>query len=121
MSIEFTEVKCRSHQELDALVAEKVMGGMHRLVPPGQIVEFEQVVPHYSTDIAAAWEVIEIIRQRGIEVIVGSLDSDKRYNPYGVTFEYPGANPRTATGATASIAICLAALRWQGIKVELAI
>jgi hypothetical protein len=48
-------------RELDALVAEKVMGWTKGLkpwlMPPG-FVECDVVpIPNYSTDIAAAWEV----------------------------------------------------------------
>ena len=42
-------------RELDALVAEKVMGWDHY---PSK----HEIVPAYSTDIAAAWEVVEKMR-----------------------------------------------------------
>ena len=55
-------------RELDAMVAEKVMGwniiNKHMGSPPKETWDEDTVVciapiPHYSTDIAAAWKVVE--------------------------------------------------------------
>lgn len=64
-------------QELDAKVAEVVMGwidihtfgldnGRLSGYPPGEQKTFP--VPHYSTDIAAAWQVVEKLLKDGYEV-----------------------------------------------------
>lgn len=55
-------------RELDALVAKQVMGWKSWLddewekhrgpVPPGSIFVITPDIPHYSTSIAAAWEVV---------------------------------------------------------------
>lgn len=57
--------------ELDALVAEKVMGWRYKetvysggaVLSPAQWIKPNgwpvDIVPHYSTDISAAWEVVE--------------------------------------------------------------
>jgi hypothetical protein len=66
-------------RELDALVAEKVMGwsrktgvdGWDDMWPPGENGNIERRVtapgfgglPHYSTDVAAAWKVVEKLHQ----------------------------------------------------------
>lgn len=45
-------------RELDALVADKVMG---RFGPQLKTIEGMRSLPNYSTDIAAAWNVVERI------------------------------------------------------------
>lgn len=61
----------KAGRELDALVAEKVMG--RNLTLEKELTEHEMWlsqlmpeiiihIPHYSTDIAAAWEVVEKVR-----------------------------------------------------------
>jgi hypothetical protein len=87
-------------RELDALVAEKVMGrDMTR--PAG----FKHPIgmPHYSTDIAAAWEVVERLRAAGHWFDL----RDIRGNGYWASF----GQEMSAEGKTASLAICLAALK----------
>lgn len=97
--------------ELDALIAENVMGEK----PP-----FSYPVPHnhawqcsgprpYSTDIAAAWHVWEKIGQPTIS----------RSNPRGqimvwVTEDYMGPD-QVAEADTAPLAICRAALKAKAI------
>lgn len=56
----------KAGRELDALVTEKVMsmepskdGGYHRKNRNDTF----QITPHYSTDIAAAWKVVEALAQ----------------------------------------------------------
>lgn len=48
-------------RELDALVAERVMGAVR-----GSIGFQLDLCPHYSTDISAAWEVIENLLKRNV-------------------------------------------------------
>jgi hypothetical protein len=57
-------------RELDALVAGKVMGWESavvanypwQMIPPGEDRYIVRLVPHYSTDITAAWLVVERMR-----------------------------------------------------------
>lgn len=94
--------------ELDALIAEKVMGSPSPSEPGIDQAEYERRRkrwhPAYSTDIAAAWEVFEKLGDAMIErdettervhwkVVVGGIE----------TF-----------GETAPHAICLAALKTVG-------
>lgn len=65
-------------RELDALMAEKVMGYEHLpfpAVPAFQRpteggVEMLFELPHYSADIAAAWEIVEEVHRLGLNVSV---------------------------------------------------
>lgn len=74
-----TIAQMEAGRELDALVAEKVMGwtmfsyqmlgsggaGEFRWIPPGRRDHVSNIapVPRYSTDIAAAWEVVEKVTE----------------------------------------------------------
>lgn len=113
--------------EQDAIVAKKVMGisyrWCHGLEGPvcflttdtryGNAMGTERYVssmneiPHYSTDIAAAWEVFE----------KAALNSVFRAETplYGVGY---GNDGKYATALTAPLAICLAALKTKGVISE---
>ena len=113
-------------RELDALVAEKVFGwtgGHYESLP-------------FSTDIAAAWEVVERLRSRGISsghgfnwdlcIKVGHSDDSGWFvelfdlssmgycGPADTTIRWDGVDVRNAE--TASHAICLAALKAVGVE-----
>jgi hypothetical protein len=125
--------------ELDAMVAEKVMGwvrtpnqygdywhdGNHLYVGGGS----HNPLPHYSTDIAAAWQVVQHLRKRlmqtpGAEEVdfnVGEEGDPRR--PYCTAFIHvrgatiPGGWGQAhefgnwdASADTAPLAICRAAL-----------
>lgn len=115
--------------ELDALIAEKVMGlklHIHRyyglsgkLEPSGPYLEPQDwggSVPTrpkpYSTDIAAAWRVVERLRELGW--IVDLFDEGRGWS---VSFErdrtISSANNQ-ADALTAPHAICLAAMKAFG-------
>lgn len=112
--------------ELDALVAEKVMGWkwernatgtVSHLMPPHYVPKLgDELFPHpkFSTDIAAAWEVVEKLSQHfhlklnspfvtGQPWFAGFTES-------GVT-GWNGVPDFTAKGDTAPLAICRAALK----------
>lgn len=121
----------KAGRELDALVAEKVMGwklepytrciqvlpveagrppegaDTSKLKPFNNIGSYE--IPHYSTAIAAAWEVVEKLRLAILPMSNGqwgaAVNEDKEFVPGFI------AN-------TAQHAICLAALKavtkWNG-------
>lgn len=112
-------------RELDAIVAEKIMGylwwhrseGCNQLYEPGSAewaadmelipgkheTEYPPVlgVPHYSTDIAAAWTLIE---RHPFYVYIARVHGFWQCNFYA-----PEAFKATAD--TAPLAICLAALK----------
>lgn len=94
-------------RELDALIAEKVMGFPLEIIRGAPYPECPR---HYSTDIAAAWEVVEKDDGWGHDWRVKRWVSSSK--PYSCTAE------RTADGQnfyaeaeTAPLAICLAALK----------
>lgn len=118
-------------RELDALIAEKVMGwryykergsSIYQLIPPnGEISHIDNSPPHYSTRISAAWEVVERFKKMGWVVTIESDAEMKDESPYFVSI-----NPRysgnenyltvTASKYDAPHAICLAALKTVEIE-----
>lgn len=128
-------------RELDALIAEKVMGWKwfsrsdfirdpsdpgftpweKRLYPPGfkcewhvpprGVQEMQFDIKPYSTDIAAAWEVVE--KMEG----VWDICSRARGWVVGLAVRSEGSDKIVyAEGGTAPHAICLAALRAVGYE-----
>lgn len=141
-------------RELDALVAEKVMQFDHKHKINGceedcwyDVCEYCGLefhcedtsgrcegYPHYSTDIAAAWQVVDRIAQ-----LVIADENAERLNylrleqndssGYSATFGFPymeneeWANTAnqydcSARADSAPLAICLAALKAVGVEVE---
>lgn len=75
-----------------------------------------EVVAPYSTDISAAWQVVERMRERGWAVGV----QQKHASEWQASFVIPKAGKRWcafAEDAAAARAICLAALRALGVEV----
>ncbi len=139
-------------RELDALVAEKVMGcvvnrersqpecgceevkgikWIHRMYPHG--FDYSHPDPYrtnyccqdpcllaYSTDIAAAWEVVEKVWPRESHFYVyKGMGSDNRWECNFMVTQAPdklGDERRFSYGETAAHAICLAALKAVGYK-----
>lgn len=113
-----------SGRELDALIAEKVMGwivahsseGFYRWKPkpdnPNSYSEWQEGLPHYSTNIADAWHVVEKLKEYGNVVEV------KCFRSGSVDVQVRGGNINDIRGAgnadTAPLAICLAALKAVG-------
>lgn len=103
-------------RELDALVAEKVMG--EDLSPLGTLHgrEIPYVPPHYSTDIAAAWQVMEHITAQKRDDF-GWFDLrfvNDRWKATFITGAYYEARDHIEA-PTAPHAICLAALKAVGV------
>lgn len=104
-------------RELDALIAEKIFGlGRHSLNVSNQ-KQYEEVrqinideirfCPEYSTDIAAAWPIVEMFKERGdykIEISAYPKDSCWTIKAYG-------KKSCTTSAKTLPHAICLAALK----------
>ena len=116
-------------RELDALVAEKVMGWWQRTHPEGLWVDWHRpsghyadAVPAFSTDIAAAWEVVEKIHENcGPNRWCFRLEDvgQATNRPIGAywcaTFE-KYSTYYSATELTAPEAICRAALAAVGVE-----
>jgi hypothetical protein len=103
-------------RELDALVAEKVMGWKVRpdRYPVDATGQSQFRVPEYSTDIAAAWRVVEQMRQVGWFVQIHDHTTSWEValgRPEWVTSDlYQARVMPSASSVTAPHAICLAAL-----------
>lgn len=102
-------------RELDALVAEKVMG----VKDPQMFPNFGAAVPRYSTDIASAWLVVEKMRENIKDVLTLAGPSDETPK-WWATFDkkWHGRASQNLfeweSGDTAPHAICLAALKAVG-------
>ena len=113
-----------TEQHLDLLVAEHVMGWRKPTRPyqawdrrpdvPGVILCRQHELPHFSTDIAAAWQVVEKLRER-CTVDISVEHSVARVRVFrGDRYDLlPGAVRDLAQveARTAPLAICLAALQ----------
>jgi hypothetical protein len=94
---------------LDALVAEKVMGLLCADDPPGSGRNCPvHSCPAYSTDIAAAWQVVEAMNARGW--IVNAMNRQVGRWACHVGFAAPNYATVLECEDTAPHAICLAAL-----------
>ena len=72
-------------------------------------------IPSYSTDIAAAWGVVE-------KLGMATIENASRTGPWNVGFVWHSSNGNPywvhAEAPTCSLAICLAALKAVGVEVE---
>lgn len=124
-------------REMDALVAEKVMGwtdtgsthGKTFGRPPKGNALYETVgnivrqvrMPRYSTDIGMSWEVVQILNQQGYSLrLVGPEVPDMSGYLFEEKWSAAFVKPQYAftdigqdqgKGATPSLAICRAALK----------
>jgi hypothetical protein len=112
----------KAGRELDALIAEKVMGiepwpgrpGVFRapIVPPG--VEPKPCLPpEYSTDIAAAWKLVEKFTREEVKIDIRNSHSNKAQWTVIIAKSPKDAWDLTQAD-TAPLAICLAALKAVG-------
>lgn len=118
MTTTTTTIVGRAGREMDAAVAEHVMG--ERMLTPFQVAHgIRQNFPRYSTDIAAAWLVVEHL--------------SKQPQPLWLELNQPAGGGHVAAArfleilrkvndwsfaSTAPLAICIAALRAKGIGGE---
>lgn len=116
----------KAGRELDALIAEKVMGlGQYQgkwLEPPrdplspvmGTLID----LPHYSTNIAAAWQVVEklIESKKIMKIQAGHMGVWISISIPTNTLNYIKTPPEIYS-ETAPHAICLAALKAVGVEV----
>lgn len=106
-------------RELDALVAKHVMnwdfvdGEWHAQNEIG-LTDVMPHVPSYSTDIAAAWEVVE-----KSELLSGAyLRFESLVSQWQIGYICDGSFEMETWGATVPHAICLAALKAVEMKVD---
>lgn len=91
-------------RQIDALVAEKVMGWGDN--------PWQPFFP--STDIAHAWQVLERLKDKGYIFGIG-IDEDGKYV---CTIFFDGAGWFEETAETVQLAICLSALKAVGYEGE---
>lgn len=118
----------KAGRDLDALIAEKIMGfiplghGNYK-TPEGKLLHMwggwgmggpidpaETWVPEYSTDISAAWEVLEKAKLLTYPNLLFLYNDGENYC-IGETNGVNDCIPPLAKAATAPRAICLAALK----------
>jgi len=107
-------LRMEAGSELDQLIAERVMEwkeGQKTLLSRrcGVGILGEKALPRYSTDIAAAWEAVEALREKEFVIdILGSLEDFivKIWNEN----ESEGLSIAKASAEQAPLAICRAAL-----------
>lgn len=108
-------------RELDALIAEKVMG---LAVLNGQIFRYDKSyekgdiatavgcpIPSYSTDMAAAWEVVE--KLEGINIFKDYPEKNEWHVSFLMCDDF-GCDDLCTSSNSAPHAICLAALKAVG-------
>jgi len=116
-----TDTVLKAGRTLDALVAERVMGIEHRCARQPNGMRFDIVCPvcdtaeHYSTDITAAWAVVETLHGRMTIMGPGAVeifDKGERVSQWTCAFmDEDGYPDYFAEADTAPLAICLAALK----------
>ena len=112
----------KAGRELDALVAERLGHGLRwpSATESGDVdrwVVFEHTklrrpLPHYSSEVAAAWEVREHVSALGLGEMLIRRTFDNKWNAYQATgCADPDFGDWWVIGDTAPHAICLAALK----------
>lgn len=120
----------KAGRELDALIAEKVMGlpepdlKGHTIVPLPDSVRSEawSKIPEYSTNIADAWLVVEKLKDKDLHFVFGTvvfdnLGGNRLTKNYGAFFGALGERIEQIEAETAPLAICLASLKAIGVQV----
>jgi hypothetical protein len=111
-------------RELDQLIATKVMKHTVFSISPIVLIGLQEAnengatrdLAHYSTDISAAWEVVEKFQKEAWKVTVSNLGDRSKFENDDYIFDRwicrVGTN--RAKADTAPLAICLAALKAVG-------
>lgn len=123
----------KAGRELDALIAEKVMdwnwvnvfSNALMIVPPigDKLRHTHKYVdkgipdnmPHYSTNIADAWRVVEKLQENDWEVIIETRSNETEVKAKG---RMGGWIDMYGIAETAPLAICLAALKACGVIID---
>lgn len=108
-----------SARERDALVAEKIFGTPLDPYRPGWVIDgnIRTYLKNYTTDISAAWEVVEKMRERGHDFDAGAWNKMKPVWSARFPKEDVNNSHYDSLGDTAPEAICKAALRTVGVEV----
>lgn len=95
-------LKMPAGREMDVTIGYHVM----------DVVGPPELYPEYSTDIEAAWKVVEWLDKRGlIQICNGDGDSwDARFLAYGILQPFQPPKSSFASAETMPLAICRAAL-----------
>lgn len=121
-------------RELDVLIAEKVMQWTHRTVrnPVENYWQWSNaegkdtaLLPHFSTDMAAAWQVLEELRKKKWSIEISDNGAEAGWN-CSIFSDRDSDGKIMETwqviadedAATVSLAICLAALKAVGVNVD---
>jgi hypothetical protein len=107
----------KAGRELDALIAEKVMGTNvfdFKGLPSYWDANIRRDIPHYSTNIADAWLVVEKLVKQCYQFGLANESDGK----YFCSLFFDGAGTFEESAETAPLAICLAALKACGVEVE---
>lgn len=102
-------------REIDALISDHIFGIKCSWVTIEGVTFLQanrNTVPFYSTDIAAAWQVMGKMQEFAPDVCALILDGGSYVIGEGSAFEFDVY----AEADTAPMAICLAALKATGIK-----
>ena len=113
-------------REIDRLIAERVMGWTNLYAqgarfgtsPKGKS---HSIIPPYSTDMSAAWEVVEKLRQSGYQGKLDWATPELGYECYFWSSSLPPNEMQCPRTQTAPLAICLAALKVMGVSIELVV
>lgn len=108
----------KSGRELDALIAKRFLGWSKVQKIPycglvGDPLNLNQLlaVPHYSTDLRAAWEVLEEIKSKlKGEIAISCVN----HNMWEIFPNWHTDGQSLAEAETMPLAICLAALKLVG-------
>lgn len=111
-----TDVNARlPGRELDLEIAVRVMGwrwpagvsaaASKILSPEGVRMDLIRV-PHFSTNMAAAWRVAEKLRREGWSMVAGG-----NHVGWSIAFSLEGGDPGSGSNAAMPLAICIAALK----------
>lgn len=106
------ECRCETIRN-DSLLSQLIEGGLF-----GHYANCLDVVPFYSTDIAAAWQVVEKLEYNwNLYRDMGKCGHEETQGDklYRFIYSAPGMSMAGTTAETAPLAICRAALKAYGV------
>lgn len=120
-----------NNRDIDKLISKKVMGWTE--IRESGFTGFDFVgldpnhkptdwylIPHYSTDISAAWQVVNHLLETHEGLVFHTMSpTPDRVNWYaGFGVQPPTDEVYFANAGTPSMAICLAALKCVGVEIK---
>ena len=106
----------KAGRELDSLVAEKVMGLTKEDLDRWDDTRGRPEPKHYSTDIVAAWEVVELLKRRYVLALRMAFPTSDHPDGWEVLRFDGEVFHLLGIADTAPEAICKAALRAVEVK-----